>query len=115
MIAVAAADRSASVFKTSLIAPRANYSWCNLVAQAELINQFSNLSSDGSKTEAGWGALEALGCHLRRHHLHQVTALAVVAQRLLRLSVIEGAMSTCSSSCSEMPVSGSRYANRADA
>ncbi|TWA45905.1 hypothetical protein [Sinorhizobium medicae] len=90
MIAVAAADRSASVFRTSLIAPRANYSWCNLVAQAELINQFSILSSDGSKTQAGWGALEALSCHLRRHHLHQVTALPVVAQRLLRLSVIEG-------------------------
>ncbi len=53
MIAVAAADRSASVFRTSLIAPRANYSRCNLVAQAELINQFSILSSDGCEN-SGW-------------------------------------------------------------
>lgn len=53
MIAVAAADRSASVFRTSLIAPRANYCWCNLVAQAELINQFSILSSDGCDN-SGW-------------------------------------------------------------
>lgn len=115
MIAVAAADRSASVFRTSLIAPRANYSWCNLVAQAELINQFSILSSDGSKTRAGWGALEALGCHLRRHHLHQARRLQSSPSASFAYLSSRGTMSTCSSSCSEMPVSGSRYANRADA
>ncbi len=49
MIAVAPPiDRPVSSKRHSL-RPAANYSWCNLVAQAELINQFSILSSDGSK------------------------------------------------------------------